>query len=280
MTGIVVLGRARRLLVPLVGVVFAVSTVGVTVAAVTAPAALAVAPNTYAALVRADHPVAYWPMDDTSSTLTDATGNGNDGVYRSGVSYNQPSVLPGFPFDPSVGFSGGEDAYVPTRSGARAATDVTHLSGSFSVEAWVSPAVSPDGLGVFGSRMPSDQSFDFKLLGGGVVHGDLGNGSSWYNTSVDASNPSGSWVPGSDYYIVYVVDAATRSWSIYIDGARAARESGDSSSSPLLSDANHVIQIGSTGFGGGEFFHGLDRPGRRVLPSAHSRRHLASLEAR
>ena len=42
MTGIVVLGRARRLLVPLVGVVFAVSTVGVTVAAVTAPAALVV----------------------------------------------------------------------------------------------------------------------------------------------------------------------------------------------------------------------------------------------
>src|SRR5262249_23631026 len=63
----------------------------------------------------ADHPIAYWPMDDSSSPLTDATGNGNNGVYGAGVSFNAPSVLPGFPSDPSVSFSGSQNAYLPTR---------------------------------------------------------------------------------------------------------------------------------------------------------------------
>jgi len=49
-------------------------------------------PNGYAAAVDADGPVAYWPMDDVTSTLDDYTTNGHDGTLN--PSYTQSVTGP------------------------------------------------------------------------------------------------------------------------------------------------------------------------------------------
>src|SRR3989442_312346 len=54
------------------------------------------APKTYDATVLADRPAAYWRMDETSgTTMTDASGNHNDGVYAGAYSLGQPAPLGG-----------------------------------------------------------------------------------------------------------------------------------------------------------------------------------------
>jgi hypothetical protein len=54
------------------------------------------APKTYDAEVLADHPAAYWRMDETSgTTMTDASGNHNDGVYAGAYALAQPAPFGG-----------------------------------------------------------------------------------------------------------------------------------------------------------------------------------------
>lgn len=57
---------------------------------------LTVVAATYAAVVGADHPIGYWPCNETSGTvLTDASGNGHHGVISSGVTYAAAPLWPG-----------------------------------------------------------------------------------------------------------------------------------------------------------------------------------------
>jgi hypothetical protein len=49
---------------------------------------------TYSATVLADHPVAYWRMDETSgSTMADTSGNANNGHYAGTYTLGQPGAI-------------------------------------------------------------------------------------------------------------------------------------------------------------------------------------------
>src|SRR2546430_16501003 len=51
-------------------------------------------PPSYRASVLADHPVAYWRLDEeTGTVLVDASGNGNDGTYAGAVTLGPPGAL-------------------------------------------------------------------------------------------------------------------------------------------------------------------------------------------
>ena len=55
------------------------------------PATSATAPPTYRQAVLADHPLAYWPMDEASGgVMADATTNHHDGAYQGTVKLAQP----------------------------------------------------------------------------------------------------------------------------------------------------------------------------------------------
>ena len=72
----------------------AVSGCGTQTAASTA--GLPTASKTYDATVLADHPAAYWRMDETGgTTMTDASGNHNDGVYAGAYALGQPAAFGG-----------------------------------------------------------------------------------------------------------------------------------------------------------------------------------------
>ena len=59
-------------------------------------ASTAATAKTYSATVLADHPVAYWRMDEaTGGTMADASGNANNGRYVGTYTLGQPGALAG-----------------------------------------------------------------------------------------------------------------------------------------------------------------------------------------
>src|ERR1700716_3392075 len=83
--------------------------------------------RTYSATVLADHPVAFWRMDETTgTTMADATANANNGHYAGIYTLGQPGVIGGG----AVAFDG--------QSGAASVLSSTSLQvNTVTIEAWI-----------------------------------------------------------------------------------------------------------------------------------------------
>jgi hypothetical protein len=92
-----------------------------------ATAASTAAAKTYNATVLADHPVAYWKMDEaTGSTMADTSGNANNGHYVGIYTLGQPGAMSGG----AVAFDG--------QSGAASVLSSTSLQvNTVTIEAWI-----------------------------------------------------------------------------------------------------------------------------------------------
>jgi hypothetical protein len=190
--------------------------------------------RTYLTTIVGDLPLAYWRLGETSgSTITDVTANGyNLTLAGSGQTYNQTGALSG-DTNGALQFNG--SAYACRTSGA------TSLTGTFSVEAWVSPSDGTAFWGIAGSRKPNDNSFDMKYQAG-KFHGDIGTGSSWLSIAADTGtsySTLNTW-----YHVVYVVTPT--GYTIYVNGSSAGSGSW-SSATPVLFDTNHNFCVGADG---------------------------------
>jgi len=89
--------------------------------------AVATASKTYSATVLADHPVAYWRMDETTgSTMADASGNANHGRYVGIYTLGQRGALAGG----AVAFDG--------QSGAASVVNSPSLQiNTVTIEVWL-----------------------------------------------------------------------------------------------------------------------------------------------
>ncbi len=93
------------------------------------------ASDSYATVVLADLPLAYWRLDETAGTIAvDATGNGHSGLYSGAVTLGVPGALAGDP-STAVDFDG-TNGMITLASGF----DFVGTA-AFSLEAWVRPAV-------------------------------------------------------------------------------------------------------------------------------------------
>jgi RHS repeat-associated protein len=189
--------------------------------------------------------VGVWHLPNgTNLSGSDSTANGNS------LTVNNATPTTGI-IDGAAGFSGGSSLSV--ESGMT-------VSAPFTIEEWAFPNSAGGTLGLFGSRSPSDGSFDAKLNGSGV-HGDIGNGASWLTTSANGafSETLNSW-----HHVAYVVGASD--YAIYADGEQVG--SGSLSGIAVLSDNSHKLSFGWTGSGGEYFSGNLDEA--RVSNSARS----------
>ncbi|MBK7965244.1 MAG: hypothetical protein IPK10_08065 [Bacteroidetes bacterium] len=129
-------------------------------------------------------------------------------------------------------------------------TGSTTLNGTFTVECWAKPNRTTGSMSVMGSRSPNSNGFDFKFSGGNIIHGDIGNGSTWLTNSADVPL---NYVAGQWYHIAYVVEPTK--YSIYLNGVLAARER--ISGTPLLLGPNNQLVLGNAASSGlNEFFEG------------------------
>ncbi|TMF12854.1 MAG: LamG domain-containing protein [Chloroflexi bacterium] len=90
-------------------------------------ASTAATAKTYSATVLADHPVAYWRMDEaTGGTMADASGNANNGRYVGTYTLGQPGALAGG----AVAFDG--------QSGAASVMNSPSLQvNTVTIEMWI-----------------------------------------------------------------------------------------------------------------------------------------------
>lgn len=84
----------------------------------------------YDTIILADNPTGYWHINETSGTVaTDSTSNHYNGVYSSGLTYNQAGAISGDP-DTSIGFTGGAYFAFPYNLNIQAYTALT-------IEFWI-----------------------------------------------------------------------------------------------------------------------------------------------
>ena len=196
--------------------------------------------------------VGVWHLSNGSTLSTsDSTSNGNNGTNVGGATATTGQI------DGGASFNG--SSYITiTPSGS--------LSGSYTIEEWAKPSQVGSTLGLFGSRTPHDDSFDARLNSTGV-QGDLGTGSSWLTTSVNATF---TYLANTWYHFAYVV--TTTGYSIYVNGDLL--QTGTFNGTPLLFDANHQLRFGGTGISGAGFKGSLDEP--RVSKVARSAAWIAT----
>jgi len=182
--------------------------------------------------------VSYWPFEGNAQ---DPVG-GRNGTLVGNATFS--TNTPGFDTTNSLDLDG---------SGDRVTYDVTgvdSLSGAYTVALWVNVRTIGGAETFFGTRGPTDTSFDAKYRAADI-HGDIGTGSAWITTAADSvgvTPPIGSWD-----HVAYSVDST--GYDIYFNGNPVG--SGSFSAVPLLFDANHDIAIGAFRSTGGEDLDGL-----------------------
>ncbi len=117
-------------------------------------------------------------------------------------------------------------------------TPSTAITGRFTVEAWVKPNDGTKDMHVFSTRNGSVTSFDVQITGGNTIHGDIGSGSGWLNTAINASfnYKAGQWM-----HIAYVIVPGT--YTIYVNGNQVGGGTIPAGT-PLLYNSTNNITIG------------------------------------
>jgi RHS repeat-associated protein len=172
-------------------------------------------------------------------------GNGSAISASDSTAYNPGAVSS---VSAVAGVIGGGGNFSGTSSVS--AIPVNTVSGSFTIEEWASPSTTSGVLGLYGSRTPSDASFDGKLYSAGVYE-DIGNGSSWLATSANANF---QFLTNSWHHFAHTLTA--NAYKIYADGRQIG--SGAFSGTPFLFDPNHYLLIGKTGYPGEGFSGSID----------------------
>ena len=205
----------------------------------------------YPSVVKRDSPFAYWQLSEAAGAeaAADSSGNGNTGTYDACVSLGQPGPF-GEPGDVTSALLGQKPGcYMEYRP-------LDGYSGSYTVEAWVSPASTTKvSQAFFDSRGPgpfnfaAEYSLDFKLTGtdnsgGQQLVADIGDGAEWLaNTGTSFPFTAGDW-----YYVVLTVGWAADGGGLatmFIDGKPVHDVAlSNYGTPPLLTDPNHPIVLG------------------------------------
>lgn len=133
-------------------------------------------------------------------------------------------------------------ALITTRNTQVLTPQIGTLNGGFSAAMFINCTVGNGGA-LLSSRAPSDNSWDFQIQSGGVIHTDIGDGSNWLSTNTNSSVnfPLNTWGGlGATY--------GPTEGIIYTAGIRNSPV-GWGTGSPLCFDATHTLNY--NGFWGG-----------------------------
>lgn len=167
-------------------------------------------PGSYAAAIMADHPLAYWPLDQTNCPIAFDPAGGHNGTYVGGVTIAQPDV-------PAMGYASpscaahfdGTSGYVDVPGGS------FNITNGFTLVSWINVSVMPANFSGIVGHGDSSWRMTVNTLGWpGASDGD----------NEDATSPisiqGGGWHMIS-YSYTGAPDAAGNG-SLYLDGAPVA----------------------------------------------------------
>lgn len=174
----------------------------------------------YPNAVLADHPAAFYRLDDAGTTMSDAGPNSLTGTFGSAVAHGAGSLVPNT-IDPAAGFAGG--SWSATKI-ATVGQSSTLQPAAVSVEVWLSElSVNSGGfIDVVSYGTQSGQAYTLQLTPSNTL--------SWYQTTTSGSlYTAGSTVltPGSAYHVVATYDGANA--KIYVNGVLDGSAGGGAS---------------------------------------------------
>jgi hypothetical protein len=103
------------------------------------------APGSFEAALVADHPLAYWPLNETNGTVAFDPVGGHNGIYVGGVTLAQPGVpLAGFVTPSYAAFFNGTSGYVDIPEGP------FNITNAITAIAWINVPVAPNFSGIIG----------------------------------------------------------------------------------------------------------------------------------
>lgn len=182
-------------------------------------------PAGYPATILADHPIAYYRLDETSGTVAHDYAGGHDGVYNN-VILDQPGYVPtNIDADPAVTFTGAANSYI----GGIAPTSINFAGvTNFSIEAWANGAaggttgaIVAKGTGNVGNGGIANEQFDLLVNAGSysfLVRSPANSTQNGYQCT-GTTGPDGVW-----HHLVGVWDGANV--YLYVDGQLQAQAAG------------------------------------------------------
>lgn len=201
--------------------------------------------STLPSLVKGETPVAYWNFDGNAN---DSAGSANGTLGgTTGFAVNVPGALGHSTQSFQINSGGANDGFMSADPyGASGGT--LNVTGAYTISLWANVDTTTGTQNFFSTRGPSDQSFDAKLSNGNLIHGDIGQGSGWLDTSADASfaYSAGVW----NHYAFTVNPSG---YKLYANGLQVSNEAF--TGTPVLFDSTHILNIGQH-FTGVEDFHG------------------------
>jgi hypothetical protein len=200
----------------------------------------------YPATVLADHPLAFWRLDESSGTIANDYVGGNDGTYTNvALAFSPPYDPTSDPTEgdaPGFGILTTNNSYVgwiPTNVNFAAPTNV---NGEFSVECWLQEALVFDDNGIV-SLGYGNGGEEFALDCGGS---DPAHNLRFYvrNAGGATAGAVSTFNPQSDgkwHHAVGVCDEANGHVYLYIDGTNANSAAITSKSGVLTSTQSLTI---------------------------------------
>ena len=200
---------------------------------------LTLLPGSYESAVVADHPLAYWPLNETNGSIAYDIIGARNGTYVGNVTLAQPGVpLSGFgSLSNSVLFDG-ISAYVDIPNGP------FDLTNAITAMAWVNVPATPHFSGVFGH---GDNAWRLSVNGSG----DPGSAD---GSAPDATSPTS--IVGTGWHMLAYsytgVPTATNNGSLYVDGVLKAHNTAGT-----LAQSGYDVWIGgSPDYGTGRLLPG------------------------
>jgi hypothetical protein len=183
--------------------------------------------------------VAYYPLD---GDVSDATGS-HDGTVS-----GTPNFVAGYE---------GQALDLASADAAPQYVGVVYSDdfalNSFTVAAWINVHDLDAPRAILGTRFNGDNTFDVKVEAT-RIHGDIGDGSAWLNTSVDLVAAQGGAISIGDWHhIAYAIDGTSGTAELYLDGVLAATIS--LGGTPLFMKPDQELRIGNSS--GAEYMNGL-----------------------
>jgi hypothetical protein len=206
----------------------------------------------YAQIISADHPVAYWRLDETngSTTAVDAVGT-FDGTYTPGAgsfTYQVPTGIPHWTNDPAVELAGGATVQIPFAPELNPDT-------TWSAETWFKPSSLGANGGDYRVLLSSQYNLFPNPYNGWYIYQQPNNtiafvpqpGNGFIVAGPDDPANNNQLVANNWYYLAVTDDGAN--FNVYINGK--LRTGFPVSGIPFIANGTGINLDGTPGIGSG-----------------------------